>query len=311
MAQTEGVTTIQVFHGGGQAPASIAAAYNLEAGNPKGEMEALSRLFAAIGSGVRPAKVVVSTDSCTGSLATLTLAVTQANIAVGEYLAICVPGRQPVTIAAVASGAVAADGTFVSQTSNTVTAAAIAACINAVPGLKGYVTAVGSTGNLIITAAQYGTVGNTIAIVDGTVNGVSPAGGNLAGGLDSTALRTASVAITHANVTNNDTVTIGTVVITAQTAANIVGGWTIGANATADAVAMAAAINAHPSLMGRISASIVVAGTVTLTYLADAGGALLVGLSTSDATAFALTAFTAGVTYAGVTAPRTYSLGAP
>lgn len=311
MAQTEALTTIQVFHGGGIAPATIAEEYNREAGSPRMEVEALSRLFAAIGSGVRPARVVVSTDSCVGTLASLTLAVTQANIAAGEYIAICVPGRQPVKITAVASGAVAASGEFVSQTSNTVTAAAMATAINAVPGLFGYVTAQGSSGNLIITAAEYGTVGNAIAVVDGTGNGVSPAGGNLAGGLDSSVLRTASVAITHANVTNGDTVTIGTVVITAATAAAGTGQWTIGANATADAVAMAAAINAHPSLIGRISASIVVAGTVTLTYLADAGGALLVGLKTSDATAFGLTDFSAGVAFTSVTAPRTYSLGVP
>lgn len=310
MALIEGVTTIQVFHAGGQAPASIGEAYNLEAGNPKGEMVALSGLFAAIGSGVRPARVVVSTDSCTGASASITSAITGASVVAGEYIAVMEASGRVWKVTGVASGSVSGDGTFVvSGTSNTA-ATNVRAAFNTLPGFSDVAVLSGSTNSLVFTATQPGTVGNTLTLIDGTGGGITPVGA-FAGGLDSSALRTASVAITHANVTNADTVTIGTVVITAQTAANIVGGWTIGANATADAVAMAAAINAHPSLTGRISASTPVAGTVTLTYLADAGGALLVGLSTSDATAFALTAFAAGVTYAGVVAPRTYSLGAP
>lgn len=103
----------------------------------------------------------------------------------------------------------------------------------------------------------------------------------------------ASVAITHANVTNGDTVTIGNVVITAATSGNGTTSWTIGANATADAVAMAECINANTTLNKIVVAS-AASGTVTITSVVKGliGNAL--GLSTSDATAFGLTAFANG-----------------
>lgn len=102
-----------------------------------------------------------------------------------------------------------------------------------------------------------------------------------------------SVAITHANVTNGDTVTIGGVVITAATSGNGTSSWTIGANATADAVAMAACINANTTLSKYVSAS-ASTGTVTITSLVKGGIGNLIVMSTSDATAFALTQLTGG-----------------
>jgi hypothetical protein len=104
----------------------------------------------------------------------------------------------------------------------------------------------------------------------------------------------ASVAITHANVTNNDTVTILNTVITAATSGNGTTSWTIGANATADAVAMAACINANTTLNKQVVASIAVAGTVTITALQKGVCGNGFALTTSDATAFGLTAFAGG-----------------
>ena len=103
-----------------------------------------------------------------------------------------------------------------------------------------------------------------------------------------------SIAITHANVTNNDTTTIGGVVITAATSGNGTTSWTIGANATADAVALAACINANTTLSKHLTASIVVAGTVTLTAKLKGSIGNLIVLATSDATAFTLTQLTGG-----------------
>lgn len=131
---------------------------------------------------------------------------------------------------------------------------------------------------------------------------------NLLEGLDSGALQgsidlhsssddpvaaTASVAITHANVTNGDTVTIANVVITAATSGNGTSSWTIGADATADATAMAACINANTTLSKIVSAS-AASGTVTLTVLQKGVIGNGLGLATSDATAFTLTAFASG-----------------
>jgi hypothetical protein len=104
----------------------------------------------------------------------------------------------------------------------------------------------------------------------------------------------ASIAITHANVTNNDTTTILNTVITAATSGNGTTSWTIGANATADAIALAACINANTTLNKQVVASIAVAGTVTLTALQKGVCGNGFALATSDATAFGLTAFASG-----------------
>jgi phage tail sheath gpL-like len=103
----------------------------------------------------------------------------------------------------------------------------------------------------------------------------------------------AAVAITHANVTNGDTVTIGNVVITAATSGNGTTSWTIGADATADATAMAACINANTTLNKIVSAS-AASGTVTITSLVKGVIGNALALVTSDATAFGLTAFASG-----------------
>lgn len=105
---------------------------------------------------------------------------------------------------------------------------------------------------------------------------------------------TAAIAITHANVTNSDTCTILNTVITAATSGNGTTSWTIGANATADAIAMAACINANTTLSKQVVASIAVAGTVTLTALQKGVCGNGFALATSDATAFGLTAFASG-----------------
>jgi phage tail sheath gpL-like len=102
-----------------------------------------------------------------------------------------------------------------------------------------------------------------------------------------------SVAITHANVTNGDTVTIGGVVITAATSGNGTSSWTIGASASADATAMAACINANTTLNKVVTAS---ASSGTVTIACNQKGLIgnFIVMSTSDATAFALTQLTGG-----------------
>lgn len=103
----------------------------------------------------------------------------------------------------------------------------------------------------------------------------------------------ATVTITHANVTNADTVTIANTVITAATSGNGTTSWTIGADATADAVAMAACINANTTLNKQLVATSAL-GVVTLTALPKGVIGNGLGLATSDATAFALVAFAGG-----------------
>lgn len=103
----------------------------------------------------------------------------------------------------------------------------------------------------------------------------------------------ATVTITHANVTNGDTVTICNTVITAATSGNGTSSWTIGASATADATAMAACINANTTLSKQVVATSS-AGVVTITALQKGVCGNGFALSTSDATAFSLVAFASG-----------------
>ena len=95
-----------------------------------------------------------------------------------------------------------------------------------------------------------------------------------------------TITITHANVSDGDTITIGGRVITAKTAGANQNEWTIGANATADGVALAACINAHTELKSFLSAS-AASGVVTVTCLVDGLIGKHVTLATSDGTAFA------------------------
>jgi len=104
---------------------------------------------------------------------------------------------------------------------------------------------------------------------------------------------TATIAVTHANVTNNDTTTILNTVITAATSGNGTTSWTIGADAPADAVALAACINANTTLNKQVVAS---AATNTVTLTVNQRGVVGNGLAlaTSDAAAFTLVAFAGG-----------------
>lgn len=103
----------------------------------------------------------------------------------------------------------------------------------------------------------------------------------------------ATITITHANVSNNDTTTILNTVITAATSGNGTTSWTIGADATADAVALAACINANTTLSKQVVAT-AASGVVTITALQRGVIGNGLALATSDATAFALVAFTGG-----------------
>lgn len=120
---------------------------------------------------------------------------------------------------------------------------------------------------------------------------------------------TATITITHANVDDGDDVSIGDVVFEAQDAAPAGNQWLIGADATADATALAAAINASAELKGLVVAT-TAAGVVTLTYYLPGRDGNLVKLETDDATAFALSATSLGTGASTQTAaPRTWDYG--
>lgn len=135
-----------------------------------------------------------------------------------------------------------------------------------------------SNASNLLKGLASGTVDGKVDVHYSATNGVAAAG---------------TITITHANVTNGDTTTICNTVITAATSGNGTTSWTIGADATADGVALAACINANTTL-NKIVVATAAAGVVTVTAVVKGLIGNGLALATSDATAFALVAFTGG-----------------
>lgn len=267
----------------------------------------IANLLMAMAAGMARGRLRIRVDDATPVAAARTLACTGANIAAGEYIEFVTPiGRFRVTC--VASGAVDGDKTFnASGTDNTV-ATNIRQAINTHPQLKDWVVASGATNNVIVTALRKGGQGNAINIVDGTVNGLSPAGGLLTGGKDPAARVTATAALVFANIAADDTITIAGVVFTWKASAGAESEVTIGADATAAGANLAAKINAHSKLLGIVTATSA-SGTVTITYLCDPRIAVLLLLATSDGNSATLTQPATTLTLANSFATRDYDLG--
>lgn len=137
---------------------------------------------------------------------------------------------------------------------------------------------------------------------------VSAASVDVSEDCDSPVAATATITLTHANIDDADTVTIGGTVITAKTSATVDSTqWTIGADETADAAAMAATINKNLTL-SRIMTATSALGVVTLTMKVKGVIGNSIVMSTSDATAFALVAFSGG-TGGACNTVSTYSFG--
>jgi hypothetical protein len=308
MAATNGVLSIDVYLADGRPPAGVADKYNVDASNPSLEATRLSQLFAAMSSGVVPGKVRVRTDSVTGVQASITLAVTQANIAVGEYIDVSVPGRGSYRIIAVTADPDVTAGEFVSETSDAVCATNMAAAIDGMYGLKDWVDASTDSGNLIITAREYGTAGNAYVVYDGTTNGISGEGA-FSGGLDASTSLTATITCVQANTDADDTVSIGGVTMTAK-ASGAAGQnqFDIGADNAEMTANLLAKLQAHDRLDG-IATFVAVSNVITATFLLPPYVGQHIVLSSSDADGLVVTQPTVSLDVSNTTATRTYALG--
>lgn len=144
-----------------------------------------------------------------------------------------------------------------------------------------------------VTATRHVSLGTAENIIKGLRSGTLLGSIDIYKSSTDPVAATATITITHANVTNGDTTTIANTVITAATSGNGTTSWTIGADATADAVALAACINANTTL-NKFLVATAAAGVVTLTCVLKGVVGNGLQLSTSDATAFALVAFASG-----------------
>ena len=117
----------------------------------------------------------------------------------------------------------------------------------------------------------------------------------------------ASVAVTHASLLANDTLKLGRQTFTAVASGATGNQFNIGASATADAVNLAAVINANATTAKYFVASIVVAGTVTITPRLKGAWANLL-TTTSSSAGMVVTDFASG-TGGFDTAPYTFAKG--
>jgi phage tail sheath gpL-like len=147
--------------------------FDVPTGSPKKFAKTLENYFKAVGAGLEPCSVTAVTSST--ALAAASGTVTVASIDADDTITI---NGTAITGKSSPSG----EAQFDSDGSDTVVAAAIAACINAHSSFVGIVTATSSAAVVTISAAQKGVLGNcvTLASSDGTRLAVSAA--RLAGG---------------------------------------------------------------------------------------------------------------------------------
>lgn len=267
----------------------------------------LSSLLLRCAAGVSRGRLRVGIADATGASATGTITCVRASSIAGDKILI-----DDVIFTCVDGVASATAGQYSRDTGNTQMAASLAAAINANPASKGRWSASASTGTVTVTERLAGSGGNNTKLRKQVTTAAAHvlSGATLSGGKDPSARVTATIAITHANLAADDTVTIGSETFTAKASgASGNNEFNIGASATADGDALIAKINAHPNLLGIVSASNA-SGTITLTYACNPRLALHIRLSTSDATAYTVTQPATTLTFSSVLAPREYNLGA-
>jgi hypothetical protein len=311
----EAITTIEIIHGDGEDAATVGERLILGSTLPNEAVVELSKELRAIAGGVRSGKVRARVTKTTECAASLAIACTQTNIAVDEYITFVFSDGERVTITAKATESIA-DAQFAQITSDTAVGDSIVAVVKGNARLRGRLTASNAAGTVTFTALQPGTAGNSISIVDGTTNGLTPAGGSLASGLDASNRATSVFTLTFANIDADETVGIGNVTLTWKASASGENQVTIGANLAAATTNLTAKINDHSSLTGLVTAvGVTATGVITLTWLGDPRLCAQIKIASSDATGVALTTQTTvgtGITLTSDSAYTAYSgMGAP
>lgn len=146
--------------------------FEIPTGDPKGWAKRMVTFFNGVGGGLEPCSVeqVTSATALVRASGTLTVASISANDT-------CVINGTTLTAKASPSGA----AEFLSTGTDTVVAAAVAACINANSSFTGLVTATSSGAVVTVSAAQKGVMGNCITLV-GTATRFAASVARLAGG---------------------------------------------------------------------------------------------------------------------------------
>jgi hypothetical protein len=220
--------------------------------NFRSALQRFINLLVAIVSGIARGRLRVGIDDSTGVSATGTIACTQASCTAGDKIWIdriaftAVSGTPDLTL-----------GQFAIITSDSAVATSLAAAINGYPAARGKLSASPSSGTVTVTYVPPGTPGNSIRMFKEvtTAGAFTLSGTTLSGGRDPGDKQSLTAALSGV-IANNDTITIGSVVLTGKSSGpSGESQFLCNVSAAADGAALVACINAHSKLKGLILAS--------------------------------------------------------
>jgi hypothetical protein len=249
----------------------LAALFKDGATNPRVILQRLINLIAAIFAGGARTRLRIGVDDSIGVQATATITCTQATCTAGDKIWI-----DGIALTAVASGPDVTLGQYSIQTSDAAVATSIGAAINGYAPFRGRYTAGVGSNVVTVTRFEAGTPGNAVRIFKDLTNpaGLTLSGATFTGGRDPGDKQSLTAALSGV-IANNETVTIGSVVLTGKSSApSGESQFLCAVSAASDGAALVACINAHSKLRGLLLAS----GTSTpLLQLLEGGryGALI------------------------------------
>lgn len=263
--------------------------------DPTRGVNACAEELSAIALGVRKGRVNVLVESSTGAAAAGTVAVTAADCTAGDTLVITIPGGEIYTMTAVATDAeVTAAPNAGYYSLETATDNAVGASIvtnaNRMPGLSKWLLASG-TGTVTFTSNFTGSTYNSIGIAKVVTTSSAFAITAMAGGADPGSAPSETCTLGGAALTADDTLTIGSVVLTWKASASGENQVTIGGDDATSLANLTAKINAHSKLQGLVLATDDAATVCTITWLGPprAGELLYFAKSAANASAMVIT----------------------
>lgn len=235
--------------------------------NVRASLNRLVNILVAIGMGVIRGRLRIGIDDSVGVAATGTITCTQASCTAGDILFL-----EKIPITGVAGTPDPKQGQYSVSTSDANVATTVAAAINQYGPFRGRLTASVQTNVVTVTAVPAGSPGNAHTMLKQVTTGAafSLSGATLTGGLDPGARQSLTTALSGV-IANNDTVTIGSVVLTGKSSgATGESQFVCNVSAAADGAALVACVNAHSKLKGLVLAS----GTSTPSIQLLQGGRL-------------------------------------
>lgn len=312
---------IQITVGLLEEPATVAERL-LRDSSDAHSLDAAVRLLRELGGTLvaKDAKATVRVDSVTRGAAAATITCVQASATAGDELHFTIPGYPRVTLTAVTGAATASDGEYSIDTSNTAMGASLDAAIEANALLKRHLTVTNSTGTVTVTAREPGTWAHDIIIGKSVTTAAAHVITAMSGGDDVLAKPSITVTFGSADITANDTISVGARKYTWVSSADADGEITLSATPATAATNFAAAINDDDTWTGLLTAE-ADDEDVTLTWEGDprAGAHIIVDYAESNSGSVTLggtavtgsgEAFAIGTTIASESTARTFGRGA-